>query len=62
MEDSFEDGLAALKLIPDWFLINEILEKFRDALLASYDILFFDKKFNKVIFFVNEQGILGRVS
>ena len=62
MEDAFEDGLAALKLIPDWFLINEILEKFRDALLASYDILFFDKKFNKVIFFVNEQGILGRVS
>ena len=39
-----------------------MLEKFRDALLANYDILFFDKKLSKVIFFVNEQGILGRVS
>ena len=61
-EDAVEDCLATLKLIPDWFLINEMLEKFRDDLLANYDILFFDKKFSKVTFFVNEQGILGRVS
>ena len=35
------DSLAALILIPDWFVTSEMLERFHDALLANDNTLFF---------------------
>ena len=58
-DEAFDDYLAALKFIPDWFVTNKILEKFHDALLTNDDILFFDEDFSKDIFYANNMGILG---
>ena len=44
-DEANDDCLAALKLIPDWFVISKTFEKFPDALLANDDILFFDEDF-----------------
>ena len=58
-DEAFDDYLATLKFIPDWFVTNKILEKFHDALLTNDDILFFDEDFSKDTFYANNMGILG---
>ena len=51
--------LAALKLIPEWFVTYKMVQKFHDALLANDDIFFFDKNFSKVTFFANEIDVFS---
>ena len=36
-----DDCLAALKLIPDWFVKSKLLKTFHDSLLANDDALFY---------------------
>ena len=58
-DEALDGCLAALKLIPDWFVTGKMLEKFHDALLTKNNILFFDEDFSKFTFFTFEMGILG---
>ena len=51
--------LTASKLVPDFFVVSKMLEKFHDALNANEDILFSDEDFSKVTFFANQMVILG---
>ena len=47
-DEAFDDCLAALKLIPDWFVTNKMLETLYAALPTNDDILFFNEDFNRV--------------
>ena len=38
-DEAFDDCLAALKFIPDWFVTSRMLEKFHNALFSNDDIL-----------------------
>ena len=58
-DEAVVNSLAALKLVPDWFITSQILEKFSDSLLANDDVLIFDEYFGKVTFYANQIGILG---
>ena len=58
-DEAVVNSLAALKLVPDWFITSQILEKFSDSLLANDDALIFDEYFGKVTFYANQIGILG---
>ena len=60
-DEAFDDCLAALKCIPDWFVRRKMLEKFHDALLANDDLLLFDEDLSKDKFFANKMGILDVV-
>ena len=39
-DEPFDDCLAALKLIPDWFVKSKLLKTFHDSLLANDDAFF----------------------
>ena len=52
-DNTVDNFLAALKIVPDWFVTNKIPEKFHDYLLAKDDILLFDEDFSKVTFYAN---------
>ena len=52
--EAFDDCLAALKFIPDWFITSKMLEKSDSALLTNGDIVFFNEDFNKVSFIANQ--------
>ena len=58
-DETVDDCLAELKIIPDWFVPSKMLEKFHDALPANDDILFFNEDFNKIPIFVNQMDILA---
>ena len=49
-DEAFDDCLAALKLIPDWFVTNKMLETLHAALPTNDDILFFNEDFNRATF------------
>ena len=51
--------MATLKFIPSCFVTCTLLENIHDALLADGDIPFFDENVCKVIFLVNQMGIIG---
>ena len=56
-DEAVDDCLAALQFIPDWFVTSKMLKRFHDAIVTNDNLLFFDKYFSKVTFFVNEMGI-----
>ena len=49
-DEAFDDCLAALKLIPDWFVTNKMPETLYAALPTNDDILFFNEDFNRATF------------
>ena len=53
------DCLAALKLIPDWFITSKAVKKLLSTLCADDNILYFNEDSVKVIFSCNEMGILN---
>ena len=55
-DEAVVNSLAALKLVPDWFITSQ---KFSNSLLANDDVLIFDEYFGKVTFSANQIGILG---
>ena len=54
-----DDSLAALKLIPDWFVTSKMVKKLFTALYADENILYFDEDFGDVVFNWNGRGILN---
>ena len=61
MCDEAVDGfLAALKLIPNWFVTSKTIENFFTALYADENILYFNEDSGGVIFVCNETGILNK--
>ena len=58
-DEAVNDSLAILKLIPDWFVTNEMIKKIFAALYADENILYFDEGFDDAIFNCNEMGILN---
>ena len=53
-DETVDNCLAALEFIPHWFVTSKMLEKFHNVSLGNDDILFFEKKFSKITFFVNQ--------
>ena len=51
--------LAALKLIPDWFVTSKMIKKAFTPLYADENILYFNKDSGNVVFSCNEMGILN---
>ena len=58
-DEAVNNCLAALKFIPDWFLISKMLEKLVNALHANNDKLFYNKDFDKVTFIAHQIHILA---
>ena len=58
-DEAVDDSLAALKLIPGWFVTSKMIKKLFPALYGDENILYFNKDSGNVIFFCNEMGILN---
>ena len=58
-EEAVEDCLAALKLVPYWFVTSEIIKKLFIALYADDNILYFNEGSSDAIFNCNGMGILN---
>lgn len=53
------DFLPELKLVPDWFVSNKMLEKLHTTLFADDDIAFFHEDSGSVTHFSNKVDILS---
>ena len=51
--------LAALKFVPDWFVISKMIKKLFTDLYADKNILYFDEDFGNFLFNCNEMGIFN---
>ena len=56
--EAVDDSLAALKLIPDWFVTSRMIKELFTDLHADETILYFNGDSGNVIFSCNEMGIL----
>ena len=57
-DEAVDDCLAALKLIPYWFVASKIIKKLFTALHADENKLYFNEGSGDAIFNCNEMGIL----
>ena len=51
-DESVDDSLAALKLIPDWFVISKMIQKLYAALYTGENILYFNEDSGNIIIFL----------
>ena len=58
-DKAVDDFLAALKLVPDWFVTSKLIKKLYTAFYADDNILYFSKDSGNVEFSCNEMGILN---
>ena len=58
-DEAVDDSLAALKLIPDWFVTSKMIKKFYNALYADKNILYFNEYSGNIVFSCIEMGILN---
>ena len=58
-DEAFDDSLAALKLVPDWFVTSKAIKRVFAALYADENILYLNEDFANVVFSCNEMGILN---
>ena len=58
-DEAVDDSLAALKLIPDWFVISKMIKKRFTALYADENTLYFNEDSGNVVLSLNEMGILN---
>ena len=58
-DKAFDDSLAALNVIPDWFVTSKIIQKLYITLYTDEGLLFFDEDSGDVTFRCNEIGILS---
>ena len=58
-DEAVDNCLAALKLIPDWFVISKTFEKLDNFLHANDDILFHNEDFDKLTFIIIQKHILA---
>ena len=58
-DKAVDDCLAALKHIPNWFVISKMIKKKFTALYADENILYFNESSCDVLFNCNEMGLLN---
>ena len=58
-DKAVDDFLAALKLIPDWFVTSKMIKKLYTALYADENILYFNKNSGDAAFSYNKMGVLS---
>ena len=58
-DEAVDDSLAALKLIPDWFVTRKMIKKLFTALYADENILYFNEDSGNVVFNCNGMVILN---
>ena len=58
-DEAVYDSIAALKLIPDWFVTSKMIKKLFPAMYADENILYFNEDFGNVVFSCNEMDILN---
>ena len=58
-DEAFDDSLAALKLVPDWFVTSKAIKRVFTALYADENIPYLNEDFANVVFSCNEMGILN---
>ena len=58
-DEAVDDSLAALKLIPDWFVTSKMIKKRFTALYADENTLYFNEDSGNVVLSLNEMGILN---
>ena len=58
-DKAVDDSLAALKLIPDWFVASKMIKSLYTALISDDGLLFFDGDSGNVTFCCNEIGVLS---
>ena len=51
-DEAIDDSLAALKLIPNWFVTSKMIEKLYTALYVDENILYFDEDSDMLYFLV----------
>ena len=55
-DEAFDDSLAALKLVPDWFVTSKAIKRVFTALYADENIPYLNEDFANVVFSCNEMG------
>ena len=58
-EEAVYNCVAALKLVPDWFLLSEIIKKLFTALYVDESILYFNEGSCDTLFNCSGMGILN---
>ena len=58
-DEAVNDSIAALKLISDWFVTNEMIKEVFTALYTDENIIYFNEDSGSVIFSCSEMGILS---
>ena len=58
-DEPVDDSLAALKLIPDWFVTSKMFKKLYNGLYADENILYSNKDSSYVTFCFDEIGVLS---
>ena len=58
MIKAVDDSLAAVELIPEWFVTSKMIEKPFAALFVDDNILYFDEESVNAVFSCNEIGIV----
>ena len=58
-DEAVDDSLAALKLIPDWFVTSEMIKNLYAALYTDDGLLFFDEGSGDIPYCGNEMGVLS---
>ena len=56
-DKAVDDSLAALKLIPDWFVTSKMIKELYTALYADENVFYFNNDSGDVVFSCNEMGI-----
>ena len=57
-DKAVDDGLAALKFVPDWFDSSKLIKKLCTALYSDKNILYFHEDSSNVIFCLMESVFL----
>ena len=59
-DEAVDDSLAALKLLPNWFVTSKMIKKLYTDLYTDENILYFNEDSGNVAFSCNEMGNLNR--
>ena len=58
-DEVVDDSLAALKIIPDWFVTSKMIKKLFTALYADENVFYFNEDSVDAVFYYNEMGIVN---
>ena len=58
-DEAVYDCLAALKLVPDWFITSEMIKNIFNTLYADENILYLNEGSGDAVFTCNRMGILN---